>query len=54
MNGKYVLLINNSNFNVCATDIPTEDAHQAIEALRSHGFVVDPGGIRAMGLRLQA
>jgi hypothetical protein len=27
-------------------------APEAIEALRSHGFVVDPGGIRAMGLRL--
>ena len=26
----------------------------ALEALRQHGFVVDPGGIRAMGLRLQA
>ena len=24
----------------------------ALEALRRHGFVVDPGGIRAMGLRL--
>ena len=26
----------------------------ALETLRQHGFVVDPGGIRAMGLRLQA
>ena len=25
---------------------------EALEALRSQGFVVDPGGIRAMGLRL--
>ena len=26
----------------------------ALAALHQHGFVVDPGGIRAMGLRLQA
>ena len=25
----------------------------AIDALKEHGFLVDPGGIRAMGFRLR-
>jgi predicted GNAT family N-acyltransferase len=34
----------------CSISVAAPPAAQ--EALRRHGFVVDPGGIRAMGLRL--
>lgn len=34
----------------CSVSVSAPQA--ALEALRSHGFLVDPGGIRAMGLQL--